>query len=147
MTLASELQDLADLCQASAQQNLSLLIGMGPRPTDPAGKAAWDLGQSRLRGQIDRLTALAIELSGHAVVAGLQTANEDFASLQDVTKAAAERIKQIAKISDALTIVGAVLDLGLAVLTLAAGPSPANAVALVKKAGDLKKLIEAAAEE
>lgn len=146
MSLNSELQDLADLCQVSAQRNLSFLIAMGPRPADGAAAAAWDLGQSRLRGQIDRLTTSAIELSGLAVVTGLETANEDLASLRGVTKAASDRIKQIQTISQALTIVGAVLDVGLAVMTLAAGPTPANGLALLQKAGDLRALVEAAAE-
>lgn len=147
MSVSSELQDLANLCQVSAQQNLSLLIAMGLRPDEPAAAAAWTLGQSRLRGQIDRLTALAIELSGQAVVTGLAAANEDLSRLQGITDKAALKIKQIAEISHSLTVVGAVLDLGLAVLTLAGGPTPANALSLAEKAKALLALLQDGADD
>src|SRR4051812_26007163 len=119
MPLATNLQALADLCEAAAHQNLAAIIALGPRPADPAAAAGWDQSQARLKGQLDRLTALSVTLAAEAVIEGLAAAGEDLTAIAAVTAKAKDRIADIKKISNLLSAVGAVLDLGLAVVTLA----------------------------
>lgn len=142
MSLSNDLQALADASEEAAQRNLSLLIALGPRPADPLAAGVWDLSQARLKGQVDRLTALAVQLSGHAVIAGLAEVEPEIAKIRDVTDETRREIAKIKDVSRALTIFGAVLDVGLAVVSLASGPTVANVSALAAKAKALKTALE-----
>ena len=147
MTVKTDLQALADLCEAAAQQNVAQVIALGPRPADgtPAA-AAWDHTQKRLKDQTDHLNAMAVELSAKAVVQALAGATDDLAAVGAVTKDAQAQIAKIKRVSDLLSTVGAVIDLGMAVLAVAGDPANgANLGALVKKLQALQAAIKQSA--
>ena len=143
MSLETNLQALAELCEASAHQNLTAIIALGPRPTDAAAAGAWDETQGRLKGRMDRLTALSVSLAGEAVVQALAAAGQDLSAITAVTAKARKRIADIKKISAVLSAVGAVLDLGLAVVTLAGAPTADGLEDVVRKAKALGEAIDA----
>lgn len=139
MSTANDLQNLADLAALAAHEVLDRLLRLGPRPTDSSGAMLWDQTETRLRGQMNSLTALASKLSASAILIALKGAHADLSDIKAATDQAKRRIAEIKEVSEFLTGLARVLDLGLAVLTLAAAPSPATALALKKAAEKLLK--------
>jgi hypothetical protein len=140
MSTAKNLQALADLCNKAAHEALEALLKLGPRPASPATAGfLWDQCHTRLTGQINSLTALASKLSASSVLSALDTAQADLVQLATITKTAQARIKKIQEVSELLTTLGRVLDVGLAILAVATAPSPATAAALAQKIKELAK--------
>src|SRR4051794_2693256 len=96
------LSDVAKLCNASAQADLNQLLALGVKPTDPAAAALWEQQDTRLRGQIQSLTALAPKLAAESVLVGLATLQGDLDSLTQITKDAQQRIAHIRQVSNLL---------------------------------------------
>jgi hypothetical protein len=142
MSVADDLQGLADLAEAAAHKALSAQIGLGPRPAGPdTAVLLWDQTSTHLQGQIDSLTALASKLSADAVLNALAGKADDLAQISAVTDRANAAIEHIDDVSKLFTTIGHFIDVGVAVLALAAAPSPTTAQALFEKgktlAGDL----------
>jgi hypothetical protein len=131
MSISSDLTDVASLCNTSAQIALGLMLGMGPRPTDPAQGLLWDQQTTRLQGTLNSLTALVSKLTADSVIAGLQNYTNEMDTVSNISKSAEDRIKSINNISNALTKIANVLDLGLAIVAAAAAPSPVTIAAVV----------------
>lgn len=131
MSVADDIQRLANASQTGAHQVLEALIALGPRPTTSPADLAWDQTSTRLTGQMDSLTALVSKLSANAVIVGLSDYADAATQLGQVSASAEEEIKHIFEVSKLLTTLSRVLDVGLAVLALASAPSPAGAAALV----------------
>lgn len=140
MSVADDINGLAELCGAAAHQGLSAMIALGPRPADPAGQA-WDATRTRLQGHMDRLSALATELASDAVLAALADQAAAVAQLGGVTDKAEAAIKQIQDASNFLALAAKVVDVAVAVLAVASTPSVASVQAL----GDAIKTLAAAA--
>jgi hypothetical protein len=133
MSVADDVQSLADLALTAAHQAVGAQTALGPKPEAPdAAVQTWIQTDARLRDQISRLTALADKLSADAVIAGLAGSADDIAQLQGVTDRAEAAIKQIDDVSKLLTTIGHIVDVGAAVLALAAAPTPATAAGLVQ---------------
>ena len=140
MTVATDIQGLADLCKAAAHQAVDAQIDLGPRPAGPEpATLLWDQTSDRLETEVNSLTALAVKLSSAAVLAALEPLKDDLARLATVTQAANDQIRTIKHVSALLTKLASVIDLGLAVLGLAAVPSVASATAVGEKIAALGK--------
>ena len=142
MSVSDDLQNLADLDEVAAHKALSAQFALGPRPdAPPVAVTLWKQQTSALQGQIQSLTAQAVQLSAQSVIDALAGNADDISQIQTVIADAKTAVALIAEISKLLTTVGHILDLGLAVLALAAAPSPAAAKTLFEKgetlAGDL----------
>ncbi len=136
MDASKLLRSASQLCNASAATALKAQLALGARPAAPAEAALWDQKNTRLRGQILSLTELAPKLAAASVLQGLSSLQGDLDTLTTITKEAEAKIKKIAEVSELLTQIGKVLDLGVAILIMAASPSADNAekvVAAVKK--------------
>jgi hypothetical protein len=141
MSVADNIQALADLCGTAAHELLDAMIGLGPRTADPDPAAhAWDQTRASLQGQMDQLTALATQLSSEAVLAALAAQQDAIDRLAGVTDRAETEIKRIQDASKLLSTAARILDVGLAVLTLASAPSVASVKALI---GDIRALSDA----
>ena len=134
MSVADDIQGLADLAESAAHQALGAQIKLGPRPSapDPAG-LLWDQTTARLQAQVNSLTALATNLSADSVIDALADNADAVAQLEAVTANADAAIQQIDDTSKLLTTIGHILDVGVAVLALAAAPTEAAAQALFGK--------------
>ncbi|MBI1179690.1 MAG: hypothetical protein GC201_03975 [Alphaproteobacteria bacterium] len=135
MALYDDLASCAVACQLGAQKTLEIMFAMGPKPADPAQALLWEQQTTRLQGQLNSLSAMNSKLTAMAVIEGLKDYAADIEAVGAVAKAAQARIKQIQSVSDGLTRLAKILDLGLAILAAAAAPSPAT-IAAVVKAGD-----------
>jgi hypothetical protein len=131
MAVSDDLGRVADLCGAGAKQTLAAMIALGARPEGHAEGLLWDQQMTRLQGQLNSLTALNAKLNAASVIAGMQAFSAQLATIGQVSKDAQARIKKIKEISDLLTKLAKVLDLGLAILAAAANPSPATIAAVV----------------
>ncbi|MFL6844118.1 MAG: hypothetical protein ACJ8ER_04475 [Allosphingosinicella sp.] len=135
MATTDDLHELARLCNAAARAASAAIDRLGPRPDDPAQAEAWRAHADRLNAQVGRLTGLAGTFADLAVSASLDAAWPQLERLREATATAEERIARMAAISDAAKKIAQVVDLGIAVLALAAGPSPAGAVGVVQALG------------
>lgn len=131
MSVSDDLTSVAAFCNTCAQTDLSLMLGMGPRPGNEAQGLLWDQQVTRLQGQINSLIALVTKLTALSVVAGLENYATQINDVSVITKRADARIKAIDDISKALSKIAKVLDLGLAIVAAAAAPSPSSIAAVV----------------
>lgn len=131
MSVASDLGSVADLCSTGAKQTLETILSLGPKPEDPARALLWEQQITRLQGQLNSLTALNSKLTAASVIAGLQGLDKELAKIGKVTKDAQLKIKKIKAVSELLTKLAKVLDLGLALLAASAAPSLATIAAVV----------------
>ena len=134
MAVADDLGLVADLCSAGARRTLAVLLALGPKPEKAADALLWEQQTTRLQGQLNSLTALNSKLTAASVIAGLQNFASELATIGQVSKDAQAKIKQISEVSDLLTKLAKVLDLGLALLAASAAPSPTT-IAAVATAG------------
>ena len=140
MSVATDIQALANAHSTGAHEALDSLIALGPRPTaPPAAAQQWDQSKEDLQKKIDDLTASAIKLSAQAVVTALADSEDALTGLKAAADQAAARIKQIKDLSNLLTTLAAVVDVGVAVLALAAAPSVTTGKAVVDKIQALAK--------
>ena len=84
-----------------------------------------------IHGQLYSFSALNSKLAAAAVSEGLKEYEGELSTIGEVSVAALAKIKQVKKVSESLTKIAKVLDLGLALLAASAAPSPATTVALV----------------
>lgn len=140
MGVANDLRAVADLCRTGAKQALNAQLTLGNKPDDPLEALLWEQRYTRLQGQLNSLSALNSKITAAAVSAGLSTFDDEMAEIGQVTKAANAKIKQIKKVSDLLTSLAKVLDLGLALLAAAAAPSAATIAAVVKAGSAVAKM-------
>lgn len=131
MAVADDLDAVANLCKTGAKRTLALMLDLGPKPDDPTEALLWEQQSTRLQGQLNSLSALNSKLTAAAVLAGLEQLAEPLRTIGEVSREAEERIRRIADVSELLTKVAKVLDLGLALLAASAAPSPATIAAVV----------------
>lgn len=131
MTVAQDLQRCADLCKASAERTLALMLGLGTRPEKPAEALLYDQEMTRLQGQLNSASTLNSKLTAAAVIQGLGGFEEEMRTIGEVSERAQARIARIRKVSELLSKVAKVLDLGLALLAAASAPSPVTIAAAV----------------
>ncbi len=139
MALADDLGRVADLCTVGAKQSLTAMLALGPKPEAPAKALLWEQQTTRLQGQLNSLTALNSKLNSASVIAGLQSFATELETVGKVSENAQAKIKKIKDVSDLLTKLAKILDLGLAVLAAAAAPSPATIAAVVKAGAEITK--------
>ena len=132
MAIIDDLDKLTELCRVGAKKSLDALLALGPKPDAPVEALLWEQQTTRLQGQINSLSALVAKLTALAVIQGLQQFDDELATIGAASKAAVAKIKQIEEVSDLLTKLAKVLDLGLAVLAAAAAPSPVTLAAVIK---------------
>lgn len=135
MTVATDLGRVADLCATGAKQTLSAILALGPKPEAPVEEHLWEQQTTRLKNQLDSLSALNSKLTAASVIAGLQNYAADLVQVGQMSKGAQAKIKKINDISDLLTKLAKVLDLGLALLAASAAPSAATIAAVVTASG------------
>jgi hypothetical protein len=131
MAVTDDLDKVASLCRSGARRALDALLDLGPRPDEPVAALLWEQQATRLQGQINSLSALVSKLTATAIVQGLREFEDELEDIGRVTETAEERIKEIREVSDLLTTLAKVLDLGTALLAAAAAPSPGTITALV----------------
>jgi DNA-binding protein YbaB len=133
MSTRQDLEQLADLCNAAARAASEAIQRLGPRPAFPREAAeAWDANVERLSTQVDRLTTLASQFASIAVTQALEGAWPQLQQLQQAAATAEARIAEMHAISDAARKIAQVVNLGIAVLALAAAPGPATAAGVVQ---------------
>ena len=143
MSTADDLQALAEAVHASEIRLVRAIGQLPDRPHDPRAAAAWDEEANRLDREVGRLAVLSQELAAKAVTAALGAYTKETAALREVCEHARERIARIAKVSDALTTIGRILDVGGAVLALIAAPSGTTALSLGDKVMALSDQLDA----
>jgi uncharacterized BrkB/YihY/UPF0761 family membrane protein len=142
MSATQDILDLAELHSACADKADKKQQALGPRPAaPPEAAAAWDKANADLQNQINDLTAQANNLAAQAVLTALAGADAELEGLKDATALAKLRLKHIRELSDLLSTLGAVLDVGVAILALATAPTPEAAM---KVADKIKALAKAA---
>jgi hypothetical protein len=124
---SDDLKSVQTLCEDAADASLDLLIGLGPRPSDPDAATTWDTQDALLKNKISTLTNLASSLGAAIVVKALQDVWPSLEELDDVTSAARGQIAKIADINKALTAVASVINFAAAAITIVTQPSPGNA--------------------
>jgi len=132
MTIAQVLGNCAGMCSVGAKQTLDAILALGPKPPAPSEALLWEQQATRLQGQLNSLTALNARLTAESVLAALEEFSPQLEEVGRVAKDAQARIKRIKEVSELLTKLATVLDLGLAVLAAAAAPSAATVGAVVK---------------
>ncbi len=55
MTIASDLDDVAELCKAGAKRTLDAMLELGPKPQEPTQALLWEQRATRLQGQLNSL--------------------------------------------------------------------------------------------
>lgn len=131
MTVAQDLSSAADMCSAGAKQTLGAMLALGPKPEGAPDALLWEQQSTRLQGQLNSLTALNSKLTAASVIAGLEVFAGELATIGKISKEAQARIKKITAVSELLTKLAKVLDLGLALLAASAAPSPATIGAVI----------------
>lgn len=139
MTVADDLGRVADLCSTGAKQTLEMILVLGPKPESPAEALLWEQQTTRLQGQLNSLSALNSKLTAASVIAGLQDFANELRTVGRVSNDAQAKIKGIKEVSELLTKLAKVLDLGLALLAASAAPSPATIGAVVKAGSAVAK--------
>ena len=127
MAINDDLTSAAELCGNAADAAVDLLIGLGPRPSDPAGASAWDAQDTLLKNKISTLNNLSSTISALIVSNALQQLWPTLTELAAVTEDAQKNIAAIEEISKAMAAVASVINFGVAVATLATQPTPGNA--------------------
>jgi hypothetical protein len=132
MTIASDLDDVAELCKVAAKRVLHTMLELGPKPQETLQALLWEQQATRLQGQLNSLSALVSKLTAAAVIEGLKPFQEELDTISDISKNAESRIKKVKQVSDLLIKLASILDLGLALLATAAAPSTVSIAAVVK---------------
>ena len=130
MSTADDLQALAEAAQQAQHRTLRAISELGPRPPSPPASDVWDRSAERLDAAAGHLGQLAQDLCAKAVVGALDRYPAEVARLREVADHARERIRQIARVTDVMTTISRIIDVGAAVLSLAAAPSPGKVLAL-----------------
>jgi len=131
MSVTTDISALQNLCMTSARCTLDQLLDLGPKPDDTVRALLWEQQTTRLQGQLNSLTAMNSKLAAASILTSLKKQTDALAKVGQVSRDAEKKIKQIAKVSDLLITLSKVLDLGLAVLTAAAGPTAASLTAVL----------------
>lgn len=126
MAAADDLDRVAELCRNSARRSLDVMMALGPKPDDPAKSLLWQQQEMDLQSKVNRLTALVSKLTAAAVLSSLENYAGELNSIGTAAQNAQDQIGKINQVSDLLTKLSLVLDLGLAILAAAAAPSPAT---------------------
>ncbi|MEM9500393.1 MAG: hypothetical protein AAF941_00975 [Pseudomonadota bacterium] len=142
MTIAASLKILAKLCSTAASKCLERKLAMGPKPDDPIEALVWDQERTRLSGQIDSLSAMNVHLGSASIAAALKDFSDELNFIAGVSKDANSEIRKIKQVSQLLTKVARVLDLGLAVIAAAANPGAAAIGAALKAANAVSEASE-----
>ncbi|MEM7666641.1 MAG: hypothetical protein AAF250_12355 [Pseudomonadota bacterium] len=137
MSVASDLRVMAKLCSVAATKCLERKLALGPKPDDPVAAMVWEQQRTRLSGQIDSLSAMNINLGAASVAAALDKFADELTSIAQTSRDAQTAIRKIKDVSELLTKVARVLDLGLAVLAAAAAPGSASIGAALDAAAAL----------
>lgn len=132
MTVAQDLGHVADLCALGAKNTLAAILALGPKPDGGPEALLWEQQSTRLQGQLNSLTALNSKLTAASVIAGLEAFDADLKTIGMASKDAQARIAKVKAVSELLSKLARVLDLGLALLAAAAAPSPATFGAAIK---------------
>jgi hypothetical protein len=127
MATTDDLTSAATLCANAANAGLNLLIGLGPRPGDAAGGAAWDGQDSLLKNKISTLNNLSSSLSALIVSAALQAVWPTLTDLDKVTNGAQRNVDEIKEITKAMAALASVINFAVSVATLATQPTAGNA--------------------
>lgn len=139
MSVAEDLDRVAELCKAGARRSLDARLALGPKPDDPGQALLWEQDSTRLRGQMDSLSALVSKLTAAAIIEGLKDFEDELQEIGRVSEEAERRIAEVEEVSELLTRVAKILDLGTALLAAAAAPSPAT----IKRVVDAGKAVKA----
>jgi hypothetical protein len=131
MAAELDLKTIEALCQAGADAALDMLIGLGPRPLDPAAATAWDAQGALLKGRVSMLTNMASSIGSTIVVQALQNVWPKLEALGQVTTSAKASIAKISEINKTLSAIASIVNFGTATITLVAQPTPANASGLI----------------
>lgn len=131
--------DLAD----DVQQQLVALPDR-PDAANPVAQAAWDAQYQYLKSQRQNLSALATTYAIQDAGAAIQDVADELKDVAKTTQQAQTQIKTIQKISDFVTAIALVIDLGVAVTAAVAGPDAGSLKAVADKVkalgAQLKKL-------
>lgn len=146
MAAADDLDRVAELCRNGARRSLDEMMALGPKPDDPAGSLLWQQREMDLQSKVNRLTALVSKLTAAAVLSSLENYSGQLKSIGTAARKAQRQISKINQVSDLLTKLSHVLDLGLAILAAAAAPSPGTISAAVSAAKALVAGQEASAQ-
>ena len=138
MTTQSDLEALAVLCDLAADAAVDRLIGLGPRPSAPDSAATWDAQDALLKNKISTLNNLSSSLSALIVQQALQKVWPALDALSEVTASAQASIARIHEIAKTMAAIAAVINLGVAAVTLATQPTAGNATGLVNAFKNLK---------
>jgi hypothetical protein len=131
MALPDDLNSAATLCANAAAATTIQLIGLGARPIDPAAATKWDRQDTQLKNNISELNNLSSGISASIVSNALQAIWPNLQTLSVVTASAQADITAIKDISEAMSKIASIITFGVAVVTLAGAPTPANAQAVV----------------
>lgn len=131
MATHDNLASVSQLCANAADAAVDLLIGLGPRPSDPAGASTWDAQDATLKNKISTLNNLSSSISALIVSDALQTVWPALDTLDKVTRTAQTNISSIKEIAKAMAAVASVINFGVAVVTVATQPTPGNAGSVV----------------
>jgi hypothetical protein len=137
MAIADDLNSSAELCANAADAATTKLIDLGPRPADPAAAAVWDHQDTLLKNNISVLNNVSSTLSAVIVSNALQQVWPNLQGLSDETNSAQGDINAIADISKAMVKLASIIDFGVAVVALAAQPTPGSAGAVVTAFGKM----------
>jgi len=124
MAVADDLDQVAELCRNSARRSLDEMMALGPKPKVQAQALLWEQQEMDLQSKVNRLSALVSKLTAGAVLSSLKKYADDLSSIGDAAQRAQDQISKINQVSDLLSKLAQVLDLGLAILAAAAAPSP-----------------------
>ncbi|ATC23823.1 hypothetical protein [Caulobacter vibrioides] len=119
------LKEQARIADDLANEVQKRLVHLPDRPgaADPVSQAAWDAQYQYLTSQRQRLSALATTFAVQAAGAAIDDVAQGLKDVAKATEAAQEQIKQIEKVSDFVTRIAQVIDLGVAVAAAIADPS------------------------
>lgn len=140
MHAEESLDDMAELCKACAKSALSQLLELGPKPSADAEALLWEQTATRLQGQINSFSALVTRLTALAVIEGIRPYQKQIEAISEASAHARTVMEQVVNVSDLLTKLARILDLGLAILTVAANPSLAAAASLATAAESVKAI-------
>ncbi len=131
MAIADDLDSAAQLCGNAADAAVTKLIGLGPRPVDVTAAGVWDHQDALLKNNISVLNNVSSTISAVIVQTALQQVWPNLQGLSNETAAVQGDINAIADVSKAMVKLAAVIDFGVAVVALAAQPTPTGAGAVV----------------
>jgi len=123
MSVKMNIKSVAKLCKVGAERTLFRILSLGARPDDPNAALLWDQQLTRLQGQLNSLTAMVSKLTALGILEELEEFRDELKTISEISKKAQKDIKKIKSVSGLLEKTAKILDLGLAVLAVAAAPS------------------------